>query len=270
MTATNSVLPVGLRKVRVFELDPSGNFKATGSTPYEGLSFQGPKAYSLNIPESRRIAHLGNDRLIATDQLPSLEPYAGEIRVSAVDYDLDAFLMGQSTFGLGSALAVARGTDLQGSERQVAMLLYQQALVRSTKSRVWRFHLIPMTRAIPIPSSFTENAEDHRYSLAPTPVSKLPWGESLKVPTHGVTEATIFDGFMVNKPHIAAWLGDGTSTDFNFHVDRPAAESTEAYGVWVNGVSATVTRSTTGIEFSSPPANGALIVAFYGVANDPD
>lgn len=271
MSSTTSVLPVGLRKGVVFEINASGRIEAQDDTLYyEGLSFQGPKAYALNIPEPRRIPHQGNDRLLAVDQLPSLDPIAGEIRVSALDFALDAFLMNQENFAVGDASMIARSTDLQGSERQVALLLYQQALIKSTQTRRWHFHIIPSSRVIPIPASFTENAEDHRYSLAPTPVKYHIWGTALSLLTEGVTEAGIFDGFTTNKPHLVAFKADGVEDVFVFNTAKQPVNAN--YSVWVDGVlqTAGITKNLTDVTFTVAPADGSDVIVFCEIENDPD
>lgn len=271
MSSTTSILPVGIRKGVVFELNANGRIEAQDDTLYyEGLPFQGPKAYSLNIPEARRIAHQGNDRLLAVDQLPPLDPIAGEIRVSALDYDLDAFLMNQKNFTVAAASAVARGTDLQGGEKQVALLLYQQALIKSTQTRRWHFHLVLSTRAIPIAASFVENAEDHRYSLAPTPVKKHIWGTALELATEGATESAIIDGFTTEKPHLVAFKADGVEDVFAFNTDKQPVANT--YSVWVNGTLQTsgITKNLTDVTFAAAPADGADVIVFCEIENDPD
>ena len=257
--------PVGFRFGTVFELNASGYPAATSPTvAYEGLQFYGPKAYTINIPETRKIAHAGKDRVIVNDQLPSLEVTAGEIRVSTLDYDLDALLQNVIKFTKGMATMLARNTDQQGFEPNVGMLLYQQSKDVITGLRNWHFHIIPSTQAIPIPASFTENPEDHRYSLAPTPTTKHLWGELLTTGVEGTLESGIFDGKMDYKPKLVAWKANGSQETF----DLPADAALNTYVVYVNGVlNTSVIKTTAQIDFDGyPPANNAIVVAFYGEA----
>jgi hypothetical protein len=259
---TDSLLSVGFRKAVIYKLNSSGRVAATATTVYTGSELRGSKNYVLNIPEARRISHTGNDRVLAVDQLPSLEPSAGEVRVSVLDYDIDAMLMGQLVNTVGDHSFIGRQTEFQGSEIQVALLLFQQSLDKTTGTRRWHWHIVPSTRLVPIIASFGENAEDHRYTIAPNIVTKHIWGTAFDVLTDGFTESAILDGFSSNKPKLVAFKGDGVEDAFDFEAGIPMANNT--YPVWVNGTLqvADVTKTTTGMTFTAPPAADADIIVF--------
>lgn len=263
---SDTLASVGLRFVAVFELTAAGLIKPTGLTGYEGLQFDGPKAYALNLPEARKIAHQGRDRVIATDQLPTLEVSSAEIRVSTLNYELEALLTNVSKYTVGDFVGISRVTDQQGSEPQVGVMMYQQAKDIATGLRTWHIHIIPSTQAIPVPAGMSENPEDIRYTLAPTPTTKHLWGAPLVVGTEGVTEHGLVDLHGPYKPALEAFESDGIED--TFELLHTAANNT--YTVWVDGVlrSSNITKTTTQFVFTSAiPADGANITVFYGQAN---
>ena len=120
-------------------------------------------------------------------------------------------------------------------------------------------------------ASFVENAEDHRYSLAPTPVKNHIWGTALSTGVEGATEAAILDGFMADKPHLVAFKANGVATNFVLNTAKPSTSAT--YPIWVNGVLQTTELSGQTVDdftFTIAPADGADIIAFYGIAKDAD
>jgi hypothetical protein len=258
------IAPVGFRFGTVYELNANGRPKADSSSiSYIGFEFSGPKAYNLAIPDTRKIAHVGKDRVIVNDQLPTLEVTTAEVRVSTLDFDMDALLQNVKKFTVGQATLLARGTDQQGAEPTVGMLLYQQSKDVATGLRNWHFHIIPATQCVPIPAPFTENPEDHRYSLTPTPSRKHLWGVTLTLGVEGAEEAGIFDGKMSHRPFLDNYLGDGTEDEF--FLTHPSYDNT--YAVFVNGVVANgVTKTVEKVTFNSPPALDADIQIFYGRA----
>jgi hypothetical protein len=268
MAATSGKqLAVGLRRAVIFALDTNGYPAADGTTAYEGIEVTGPKAFTLTIPDARRIVHSGNDRVLALDYLPPLEGVSGELRVASNDMVAKAKIAAVKTFAVAEATLMPWGTDQQGSELDAALLLFQQSLDSVTKSRRWKFYLIPKARMIPSPASMDENAAEDRYSVAPNPTSKHVWGTALVAGTEGAAEMAVAEGMSEGKPNIIAFKGDGTVVEFTLPTDKPAT-ATAKMKVWKNGTvqtvgSGLVSLTVTTVTFTAAPANGDMVVVFY-------
>lgn len=265
MSNTSGVqLASGFRHAVIFELDANGYPAATGTSPYEGFTVVGPKAYTLTVPDARKIVHVGNDRVLALDFLPATEAMSAELRAAADDIPLNAMLTNVKEFQIGEAQVMPLGTDQQGSEPNIAMLFFQQSLAAGSKLRNYRFHILPKCRAIPMAPGMDDNAAEMRYSIAPSPSSTHLWGSALTVGSEGALEAGILDGQAEGRPAICAFKGDGSTTVFLLPADKPA-KSTAKMEVWDNGVLVTgsVTLATTQITFAPFPATGHKIVVYW-------
>lgn len=264
MTATSgSQLHTGFRHAVIFELDTNGYPAASGTTAYEGWEVVGPKAYSLNIPDVRKITHVGADRALALDFLPPIEAMSAELRVASEDLPLNAVLSAVKTFTVGEATLMPMETDQQGAEPTVSLLLYQQSLDTSTKLRNWRFHIIPRARVVPMPSGMDENAGETRYAIAPSPSTKHVWGTALATGTEGATESGVLIGQSEARPIIVSFKGDSSTVDFLFPTDKPATD-TAKIKVWVDGVlTVPSVVAVTGFTLGSAPGTGVMVVAYY-------
>lgn len=263
-------LAVGLRRAVIFALDANGYPAAPGTTVYEGIEIVGPKAFNLTIPEARRISHTGNDRVLALDYLPPLEGVSGELRVASNDIVAKALVSAVNTFIVGEANFMPWGTDKQGSELDLGMLLFQQSLDTDTKSRRWKFYLVPKGRTIPSPASMDENPAEDLYRVAPNPTTKHLWGTALVAGTEGATESALFEGMSEGKPNIVAFKGDGTVVAFVLPTGKPAT-ATAKMKIWQNGVVKAVgtglaSLTVTTITFTAAPANGDMVVVWYEYA----
>lgn len=266
-TASGKQLAVGLRRAVLFALDANGYPAAPGTTVYEGIELVGPKAFALTIPEARRISHTGNDRVLALDYLPPLEGVSGELRVASNDLVAKALVSAVNTFVIGEANLMPWGTDKQGSEVDLGVLLFQQSLDTSTKSRRWKFYLLPKARVIPAPASMDENAAEDLYRMAPNPTTRHLWGTALANGTEGASEMSLAEGMSESRPNIIAFKGDGTVVAFALPTDKPAS-STAKMKIWKDGVVQTVgsglaSLTVTTITFSAAPASGAMVVCWY-------
>jgi hypothetical protein len=264
-TPSGKQLSVGLRRAVIFALDAEGFPLASGTQAYEGIEVIGPKAFTLSVPDARRITHTGNDRVLAIDYLPPTEGVTGELRVAATDIPAKAVLTGVNVFTAGEASMLPWGTDQQGFETDVALLLFQQSLDAISKSRRWKFYLIPKARTIPSPASMDENPAEDRYQVAPNPTAYHLWGTALADNTEGATEMALAEGMATNRPNVVAFLADGAETDFLLPVNKPAV-SIDKIAVWVDGVLQTTelgTLTTTTIPFDVAPELGAIIVVYY-------
>lgn len=270
MTAVSSFqLPVGLRSVTVFALDASGYPAASSTSAYEGTDFAGPKAFSLTIPEPRKITHTGGDRVLGVDFLPPLESASAELRVGRLDYDVIALLTGVKNYTLGENVGVAYGTDKQGSEPQVGLLLYQQSLALPSGEQSWRAIMLPRAKVIPLPPGMSDNPEEVRFAVAPSVVGAHLWGAALTSVNDGATTAQVIDRSFEYKPKLVAFKGDGSAVAFTFPAAYQAVSTTKIK-VWVDGVLKTLTTdytvTTAAVTFLAAPASGAIVTVLYETA----
>lgn len=263
--ATGKQFPVGLRYGAAFALTTAGYPNALSAvTPYEGVQFYGANAFDVTIPDARQIVHPGDDRVSAIDYLPTLEAATASLTVSRYDMTLNALLSGNDEYTVGEMDALSWNTDNQGSEPTVLLFLYQQSLSGVTKIRNWRSFLIPSARCIAKLAGMTADQQSTPYQVGINPTTKQAWGTTLAVNTEGCLEHGVAEFHSEYKPWLAAWLADGTVTEFNFSANHQA-QATTKIEVWDNGlnVTGTVTLATDGVTFSPAPLSGHIIVAWY-------
>jgi hypothetical protein len=255
-------LPVGLQYANIFELNASGRPKATATTAYVGLEARGPKVWTFSSPKADKKIHLGNNRVLGTDFLPSKESAEGEIKVSVYDYALIALLSGVLTYTIGEATAISLITDQQGKEPDVAIHLMQQSLDLTTKTRRWRNILIPSARCVAYLAGMSDSPEDVTYAVAMNPVANQLWGTALALLTEGATEQTYLELMTEGPGRLVSFLADGTEDEF---VLPSTALSTGKMTVWDNGTIQTtgLTKTTAKLTFTAPPTATHDIVCFY-------
>lgn len=264
-TPSGNQLAVGARRGYVFPLNSAGLPAAPSTAAYEGLEIKGLKAADLQIPDPRVIQHGGNDRLLATDFLPSMEAITGEIRTANLSQDVNAALTDVNKFTVGEMTFVPWGTDKQGSEIDIAFFVFQQSLDTDSKVRRWRNIVAPRVRAIPILSGMGEQPNEQRLRVVASPTANHLWGTALEEATEGATEMTFAEGMSEYKPKIVAWKADGTEDNFLFPTAFQA-QSTAKIKVWDNGTLVTPTLATSGLTFVAAPTTGHIIVALYEYA----
>lgn len=257
----------GFRFGAVYEIDQTtGRLKGTSSSvPYMGSRFVGAKAWNLSIPKQRRIFHIDADRVGAADFLPPTETASAAIAVSADNMVLDSILTGNKQVTMGEATTIASLTSNQGFEPLIALLLWQQSLDSSTRLRTWRSYLIPRAKAIPMESGFGDKEIDGNYDIMMTPSSLNIFGASLSNSIDGATDAQLFRAMTQGRPALAAWLGDGYTTEFTYPSGYTPALSTATVVVYVDGVKKTtgITITTTKVTFDVAPVASADINIFW-------
>lgn len=272
----NAVFPVGMKHVRVYALNAYGLPSATAASGvvYEGLQIIGAKAFELNIPDARRISHVGDDRVLAQDILPRQEPSSGTLRTATNPHSVYSMMSSTLAATIGEASVIGYATDEQGDEPALGLLMYQQAKEQGTGSRVWRAYMMPSVQALINPASMSGEAPEFTYSLLPTAVDHHLWGKDFAANTEGFLEAEIVETLTYNVPHVVAWLGDNVVTEFLFHTSRPAVSTAKIHAIMsmnpstgvVTDITATATKATDGITPVSKPAAGELIICFYEYA----
>ena len=263
---TGEMYAVGARRGIIFQLNAAGLPNATGASAvvYEGIELLGVKNFDLNIPPVRKIVHSGNDRVMAYDFLPSIEGAGGTLAVAGRDFGIDAMVGGVIERTLGEAKIMPFATDQQGAEPDVALFIMQQAKDASSRSRRYRFQIVPKCVISATPPGMNENASESKYELAISPTTKHLWGTSFVVGTDGCLEAGVIEGMTEGRPNVVAWLGDNVVTKLLFPVSKPATATGKIHGVWVNGVlDGTVTKAVDGVTPSAKPGVSDLIVCLY-------
>lgn len=260
-------LSVGLRHAQIFALNATGLPAATATTVYAGLQISGAKTFEVTLPETRKITHSGDDRVLNVDQLPSLDGSSAELRAARNDYDVYALLTDTKELTVGESKIIGMATSKQGNEPQIGMLLFQQSLDAVSGARLWRSFLIPKALVFPKPGGMNENPAEHVFTVQPQVVSKHIWGKAFADADEGYTSAQILEMQTENKPKIVAFKADGTEDEFLFEVAYPAI-STGKVTVWVDGVltSAGITVSVDKVAFTVAPADGKMIVVLYEYA----
>lgn len=270
MTATSGFqLAVGTRFGVAFALDSNGYPAATSaSTAYEGIQFEGAKAFSLTVPSPKGITHFGDDRVLAVDFLPPTEAATAELTTAKGNMTLDALLSGVLAYTVGESKQILRATDKQGFEPTVGLLLFQQSLDAQISGaasglRRWRGFIVPRAQAIPMTPGMGDSPQETKYALSLRIASKHIWGTAFATNLEGALEGQFAEIMTEGKPKIVAWIGDAAAVAFSFPASYPAY-STAKVKVWKNGVLETPSSvTTTTITLSAAPATGAMVVAFY-------
>jgi hypothetical protein len=260
-------LGVGLRFATVFALNASDYLAASGVSAYEGLQVSGAKAFMVNVPDPRQIVHTGDDRVLQRDVLPSLEGVTAELRAARRDFAMHALLTGTNVNTIGEAETVGMGTDQQGNEPQVGMLLYQQALDADSGKRRWKSYVIPKAVVIPKAAEMNENPQEHVYSVTPYVVSQHLWGTPFSSGSagDGFSQAQVIEMMTEYEPVLVGFRSSGSAQAYSFPADKPAA-SVDKIHAFAGGVELTseITKAVTGITtVGGTPVYGEVISVLY-------
>lgn len=263
---TGEMYAVGARRAILFQLNAAGYplAGAPAETPYEGIELLGIKSFELSFPAVRKITHSGNDRVMAYDFLPAIEGAGGALVVAGRDLGMDAMVAGVKEVTLAETKFLAQITDQQGAEPDVALFICQQAKDASSRSRRYRYQIIPKCVVSAVPPGMNENPAESRYEIAISPTTKHLWGLAFTIATDGCLEAGVVEGMAEKRPNIVAWLADGTENEFLFPLSKPAVSVAKIHATYVDGVLTvpdiiTVTKLT----FTVAPTIGKTIVTIY-------
>jgi hypothetical protein len=269
------ILPVGVQEVRVYALDEHGAPKATAASAvvYEGLQVVGVNTFEMNVPDARRISHLGDNRILAQDILPRQEPTSGSLECATNPHSVYAAMTSTKRAVIGEASVIGYATDKQGYEPTLGMLAYQFGKEVGSGLRVWRSYMVPSTQFIINPNSMTGDKSLFKFNLIPSAVNHHLWKAAFATGVEGFTEAEVIETLTFNIPHVVSWLGDNVVTKLLFHASRPAVATAKIHAVvsiatdgTVTDISGTVSKAVDGITPASKPAAGEMVVAFYEYA----
>lgn len=266
----------GVRNFQIFALDSNGYPAATTTAAYEGIQMSGIRSLTITDPAPRVVTHFGDDRVIALDVLPPTEALSGEMVVSKINDTADAALQGgPKSFTVGQFKLYPVRTDKSGSESQVGVLVYQQAVDSDRDSasnygkRYWNCNIFPKAWVFPRQPGFDENPTAVTYTVQPQIVMKHLWGVDFNTTTEGVDDAQVIRGVSIDKPHLCAFKGDGSTT--NFTLTTPAT-SVASMKVWDatdgsdEAANVTLTTSTIGFTTGGAPTADHIIVSLYEVS----
>ena len=264
---TEKTLNYGLRFANVYELNASGTPKASATTWYEGYQFRGSTAFELTVPDARKITGLGEDGITQVVFLPPQEGVTGNLNVEAADPALAALLDGTKVATIGEASWIGLGTDKQGFEPQVGLLLYQAARGLVTGKSYWHSFIVPSAQVVRKSGGMSADKAVTTYQVAPNRTTKHLWGVSFSNATEGYLSGQVVEAWSNYPLRIASFLGDNVVVEFLFPVDTPAIQTT-GIKVFVDGVAVTVglTLATTKVTFTAAPAVGARIDILREVA----
>ena len=257
---TERTLNYGLRFANVFELNSSGTPKATAATYYEGLQFYGSTAFELTVPDARKITGLGEDGITTVVFLPPNEGVSGVLNVEAADPALAAVLDGTKVASLGEISILGLGTNQQGFEPQVGLLLQQAAKGLSTGKTYWHSFWLPSAQVVRKSGGMNAEKAITNYQVAPNRTSKHLWGVSFAAGTEGYTSAQVLETWSNYPIRLASFLAEAATVDFAFPTATPAVQTT-GIKVFVDGVAVT-TGLTLGVDkvtFTSAPGAGKRV-----------
>jgi hypothetical protein len=263
--ALDIVTAIDVYRVVAFPLASDGSLPSVDNSAYEGVEFSGPVSFELNLGAPRTIPVVAQGRVLDTFLLPSIEAKTGTLRCAYDVQTLNALLTGVNQTTVGEAKVVDEGTNKEGQEILVGLLLQQLQAHNESGLTVWRTDIIPRARLSP--SNPPMNAETlvKEYTMVAASSSKRLWYETLTTATHGCTSAHKQNVLTEYKLNIVGWTGDGAETTFNFPADKPPSENAKVK----------VFNFTTGVEVagalnvypewvaSVAPASGAKLAAVY-------
>lgn len=267
MTASGKRFSVGFRWVSIYKLNAHNTPLATSGTAgcpaYIGSRYSGAKAMTINAPQPREIAHVGDDLVELIDFLPPNTALTAELHVGMMDANIASILGGYNAVTLGNAQYIPIMTDKQGFEPYVAVLAYRQANDYPVGTRNWDWYLFPYTRAIFLPEGLAETPTDILFRLAPQRVSTQLWGEAMTALAQGALSEQGIRGQSVGRPMISSFLGNGSVTAFNFDTSYPTIDVTSIV-LYKNGtLLSPTTSSLTGITVSPAPGVTDRLDCFY-------
>ncbi len=256
-----------------FPINTAGGVNVPGypdpaNEPYEGLEFTGPKNLALNLGAPRPVVNVSQGRVNDTIYLPSIEAKSAEFHLSYIDQVTFAALSAVKTRVIGGGRGMPVGTDKQGLEIGGTFLISQLVFHDGDGVTQWHSYIIPRTRAIVQWPSFDENPTDVTVTLSLSKSTKHVWGQSLSEANDGATSMHAWDHMTWDRFNIVAWLADGVEDTFLFPADKPALDNyATTFELWDYNagteVTAGITKSTTGVEYLSAPADGKLLIALY-------
>lgn len=226
MAVDSNYVYSGLQAGIVYELNAKGRPKAVNTTAYTGIDVYATKSYNPTLPSPRKVAHVGNDRLLKTQIFPGQEPASAELSVGSEDLDLIAMLAGTTPKSIAGMSLLPHLHDLQGKEVSVGAILYQAALSRTTSAQGYRVHFITSSKMVVKLPGAGDSPIDVVYDMTINPSENYLWGAAIApsgVADMGVLEQGILSGFSTYEPRIASFISGAATVEFLFPASMQAA-----------------------------------------------
>lgn len=275
---TKKIFTIGLNMVRIYELDQDdGSVASTNMTAVDGLAVGGPVSFAYTPASPERIAHPGNNQLLQSDVLPSLETSEATLEVSRTDIDTIAALTNVNVYDIATDIhSIAWQTNQQGTEPTVALLAYAQAKTNAG-TRAWSTYVFPKCVIIPKAKGMSREQANHEYFVSPQSATKHVYGVALDATNDGCTSAEVVEYQSNYRLHIAAWTTTSTDVDYVFDTALPYTNNGAA-GIIVTKNGTKMTHQATAnntsyittalkITFGAALTNGDKIVAMYELAD---
>lgn len=250
---------------------------STKTEVYEGLAIERGRELTITPPEPRTVAHKGDDVVFALQMLPPDTAVTGTYKTGIEDLELENALTGNVAVKVGEINLINAMTDLMGHEKQVAIIAQQMGQPAGKgKSDAgvagWNNIIIPKAWMIPKLGGMTEanNPYEKNFTVIPTMSAIYPWGLAMAAGTDGCVGAYFQHGNSQYPMWMANFKGSGSTTAFLFSTAYQAVSTTKM-AVYVNGVLTTsgITKATTGVTWTSAPADDVNIAVIYEVASIP-
>jgi len=271
MAAPNKkVYPLGLRSARIYKLNTNGYPDATALTAYDGILLGGPNVFTMDTPSRTQIVHPGNDGAKQYDSLPGIDPVAGTLSGSRVDFDTIAAVTGTKVFVEGETNWVGRMTDTEDAGLpDFGLVIYRQAKQASGVVRTFNTRVFPSLTLSPQNDGMQRDRNDPMgWELTFSKVTKDLTGRTWTTSDDGALVKVFNDGESFYRQHYAAFKADGTEDEYSFTATLQAANTTDMK-VYVDGVlrSGTITLAVDKITFTGTlPTAGQIIVVKYPLA----
>jgi len=278
MTApTKKIFVVGLNAARIYALDQDdGLITSSNATVYGGLSVGGPVTFLYEPPDPESIAHPGNNQVLQRDTLPSLDTASGSLEVSRTDFDTLQHLLNVNVRTFGDVYSLAWGSNQQGTEPTVALVVYSQGKLPSGV-RGWSTYVLPKCVIVPKPKSKSREQSNHVYFVQPNASSKHITGLALTTADDGCTSAEVIEYQSNYRLGFAAWQTTSAEAAYDFDTDLPFVNlGSGSITVTKNGTLMTYgadadavhyTADADGITFGAALTNGDIVRCMYEMAD---
>jgi hypothetical protein len=274
---------VGLRHGAIYTIGSDGLPEAptwgTADVAYDGSPIDGIASFTITIPDPQIIPHIGEDRVLQVDALPTQEPITAEMMSALTDLQLDALIQNVKVQTLNEMQILPRGTSQQGLEPDLIVWAYRQStsMEAATKgARMWQGSFLGRAVIFPkLPAGEQGGKNERNFTVQPKVVTTTPWGVALTLAANGCLETQVFDVHTYKRSHFAAWKADGIVTAFDFSTgftpDAPTVTTSVfhfdiALGTIVD-ITATATTTVTEITPLVLPVAGDKIMAMYQIAD---
>lgn len=268
----------GFRHCTVFALATVGALANVIDVPdqgsdaaYEGYQVSGVKALTLVDPPARQIAHVGDDSVIATMNLPPNTAPSGSLTTAKTDDVLEAMLNPVLAVDFAGGTIFGIGTDQKGNENYLCMLAYAQSVNTTVGSAnygttMWEAKIVPMVKLVAADPGFSDAPITKTYQLFPQMAKHHAWGKAFTTAIEGYLSSMGQRWSGYHRPKIISFKGNASRTAFTLPTAYPAAALAAAdFEVYVAGTKTTsgVTLSATTLTITGAPADGAAIHLFY-------